>query len=61
MNNTVELKCWACEREFTTEFGPGRPRRYCSPDCKELARKIARRVRYVEQAEQQRMAYVASV
>lgn len=60
MNNTVELKCWTCERDFTTEYGPGRRRRYCSLDCKELARKVARRIRYVELAEQQRTAHVAS-
>lgn len=48
MNDTFELKCWACEKPFTIEYGPGRPPRYCGPSCKNLARKIARRVRFVE-------------
>lgn len=56
MNNTVELKCWACEKPFNIEYGPGRPPRYCGPSCKNLARKIARRVRFVERIEQRRAA-----
>lgn len=54
MNNTVELKCWACEKPFNIQYGPGRPPRYCGPPCKNLARAIARRVRYVERIKQQR-------
>ncbi|MGY3680237.1 hypothetical protein ACVWXU_003860 [Streptomyces sp. TE33382] len=54
MNNTVELNCWACEEPFKVEYGPGRPRRYCGHSCKNLARKIARRIRFVERIENQR-------
>jgi hypothetical protein len=54
MNNTVELNCWACEKPFNAEYGPGRPPRYCGPSCKNLARKIARRVRFVQRIEEQR-------
>jgi len=56
MKNTVELKCWACEKPFDTEYGPGRPPRYCGPSCKNLARKITRRVRFVERIELQRVS-----
>lgn len=56
MKNTVELKCWACEKPFNIEYGPGRPPRYCGFSCKNLARTIARRVRFVERREQQRVA-----
>lgn len=56
MSNTVELKCWACEKSFNIEYGPGRPPRYCGSSCKDLARRIARRVRFVERNEQQRVA-----
>ena len=56
MTELVELNCWACEKPFTIEHGPGRPPRYCGPSCKNLARRIARRVRFVERAEQSRNA-----
>jgi hypothetical protein len=59
MNKTVELKCWTCEEPFPVQVGSGRPRRYCNASCKALARKVARRVRYVEQAEFRRMAHIA--
>lgn len=54
MKNTVELKCWACEKPFNIQYGPGRPPRYCGPPCKNLARAIVRRVRYVERIRQLR-------
>lgn len=56
MKNTVELKCWACEKPFDIEYGPGRPPRYCNPSCKNQARRNARRDRFVERVEQQRAA-----
>lgn len=57
MSNDVELRCWACKKPFSVEYGPGRRRRYCGPSCKDLARRIARRVRYVEEAELRRLAH----
>jgi hypothetical protein len=58
MADTVKLTCWTCEREFATAFGPGRPPRHCSDDCRALARKVRRRIRYVEQAEFRRMSHI---
>ncbi|WP_143672344.1 hypothetical protein [Streptomyces sp. OK228] len=60
MNTTVELKCWTCEQPFSVEVGPGRPRRYCDPDCKKIARAEARRARYVARLEQERLSRAKS-
>ncbi|GGT84112.1 hypothetical protein GCM10010244_06070 [Streptomyces coeruleorubidus] len=54
MDKTITLTCYACEEPFTVEYGPGRPRRYCSDSCKALARKVRQRLHYVEQAERRR-------
>lgn len=57
MNNTVTLTCRACGRPFDIEYGPGRHRtRYCGLPCKNLARRNARRDRFMERVEQQRAA-----
>jgi hypothetical protein len=54
-SGSIYLKCFSCEEFFSVEYGPGRPRRYCSTECKQLARKVVRRIRYVEQAEERRL------
>lgn len=51
MSQRVTLRCHACEQTFAAEYGPGRPAMYCSGECRTLARRIRRRMRFVEQVE----------
>jgi len=56
MNDPIELNCWTCNKPFSILHGPGRPPRYCGPSCKNRARKIVHRIRFLERIEQQRAA-----
>lgn len=53
--DTVTLVCWTCEREFATHYGPGRPYRYCSEDCRNQAERVRRRMKYEQRAELRRL------
>ena len=45
------MKCLFCGKEFTENSGPGRPKKYCSDQCRKSADRENKRIQYVGKRE----------